>query len=83
MGKGRGHIIIVCTPRYHPELVGEGIEYSWGCENNYHSPLSLDKKKSYKNKNVFNRKYQEITLPQIRFVYFVDVHRNIPLHKNG
>ena len=36
-----GHIIVNRTPKCHPELVGKGIEYSWGCSNNYYRRLSL------------------------------------------
>jgi len=29
----RRGVIIKPTPKYHCELVGEGIEYSWGLQN--------------------------------------------------
>ena len=30
----RRNVIVVRTPKCHPELVGEGIEYSWGFSKN-------------------------------------------------
>jgi hypothetical protein len=33
MGRSRG-VIVDQTPKCHPELAGEGIEYSWGCAKN-------------------------------------------------
>jgi hypothetical protein len=40
-------VMINQTLKFHPELVGEGIEYSWGCAKNFyrHLPLSEKKKK--------------------------------------
>ena len=36
MGHLKGHIIIDHTRKCHPELASEGIEYYWGCVNNYY-----------------------------------------------
>ena len=30
------HIIVEHTPKCHPKISGEGIEYSWGCAKNYY-----------------------------------------------
>ena len=48
IGQRRGHIIVDRTPKCHPKLVGEGVEYSQVCANNYHGRLSLDNKKCKK-----------------------------------
>jgi hypothetical protein len=34
------------TPKCHPELTGEGIEYSWGCAKNFYHRLPLGEKKN-------------------------------------
>jgi hypothetical protein len=31
--------------KYHPELAGEGIEYSWGCAKNFYRCLPLSEQK--------------------------------------
>ena len=36
MGECRDHIIVDRTPKCHPNLSSEGIEYSWGCSINSH-----------------------------------------------
>ena len=36
MGDRRDHILVEHTPKFHPELSGEVIEYSWVCANNYY-----------------------------------------------
>ena len=40
-------ISIDCTPKYHCDLAGEGIEYWWGCTKNLYcwKPLSEKRKK--------------------------------------
>ena len=40
-------VIVDRTPKYHCELAGEGVEYSWGCAKNEYrrKPLSLKRKK--------------------------------------
>ena len=43
MGYRIDHIIVDCTPKHHFDISSEGIEYSWGSENNYFRRLSLDK----------------------------------------
>ena len=37
------------TPKCHPEMAGEGIEYSWGCGKNHHHALPIADKKSKAN----------------------------------
>jgi hypothetical protein len=41
MGRKMG-ALIDRTPKCHPELAGEGIEYSWGCAKNYYQRLPLE-----------------------------------------
>ena len=48
MGQRKGHIIVGRTLNYHPELSGEGIEYSWIFGNNHFILISLYKKKGKK-----------------------------------
>ncbi len=33
------------SPKYHAEIAGEGIEYSWGCMRNHYQRVLLDKKR--------------------------------------
>ena len=44
MGRKMG-ALIDRTPKCHPELAGEGIEYSWGCAKNYYRRLQLEEEK--------------------------------------
>jgi hypothetical protein len=44
MGQSLG-VLINRTPKCHPELTGEGIEYAWGCAKNYYQRLPLDEKR--------------------------------------
>jgi hypothetical protein len=44
MGRSMG-VIVDRTPKCHPELAGEGIEYSWGCAKNRYRQLPLVEKK--------------------------------------
>ena len=72
------YILVNRTPKCHPGISGEGIEYSWGCKNNYYRQLSLDNNKGKKiSKKYSKRPYQETTLPQSGFICFLDVHGNI------
>ena len=48
-GQCRGRVIFDLTPKCHPDIDSEGIEYSWDYANDYHIQLSLDKNKSKKN----------------------------------
>ena len=43
MGQHRDHIIVDRTPKFHPKLAGEGIEYYWVCTKNYYILLSFGK----------------------------------------
>jgi len=43
------HIKILFTPKFHCELAGEGIEYSWGASKRYYRSQPLSKKKSYRS----------------------------------
>ena len=77
------HIIVNRNPKCHSMISGEGIEYYWGCAKNYNRRLSLDKNKGNKTpQKVSYSSYQETNLPQIRFVFFLDMHENISLHTN-
>ena len=44
--KGTPSIELLTTPKYHCELVGEGIEYSWGMGKYYYRNLPLEMKNS-------------------------------------
>ena len=44
IGEGKDHVIVNRTPKCHPKISGEGIEYYWGYENDYYRRLSLDKR---------------------------------------
>jgi hypothetical protein len=37
------------TPKCHPEMAGEGIDYNWGCAKGYYSQLPITEKRT-KNK---------------------------------
>ncbi len=41
-------VLVDRTPKCHPELAGEGIEYSWGCAKNYYRRLPLEEKRKKK-----------------------------------
>ena len=45
VGKELG-LIVDRTPKCHPEMAGEGIEYSWGCAKNHYRNLPIAKKRS-------------------------------------
>ena len=53
MGQRRYHIIVGHTPKFHPKIYGEVVEYFWVYAKNYYRRLSLDKKKSKKISNNF------------------------------
>ena len=40
MGRVMG-LVIDRSPKWHPELAGEGIEYAWGASKNYYRSLPL------------------------------------------
>ena len=48
MGRSMG-VIIDQSPKCHPELAGEGVEYSWGCAKNAYRHLALREKKKKDN----------------------------------
>ena len=80
MVERRYHIIVDRTPKCHPKLASEGIEYYWVCSNNYYRQLSLDEKTgNIFFKEVSKRPYQDKTLPESGFLCFLDVHGNISL----
>jgi hypothetical protein len=39
---------VVRTPKCHPEIAGEGIEYNWGCGKAFYRHLPLSAKKTKK-----------------------------------
>jgi hypothetical protein len=42
-------LIVDRTPKCHPEMAGEGIEYSWGCAKNHYRAFPIADKKSKAN----------------------------------
>jgi hypothetical protein len=42
-------VIIDRTPKCHPEMAGEGIEYNWGCAKGFYHRLPITEKRT-KNK---------------------------------
>ena len=47
--KGGNKISLLESPKYHPEVAGEGIELAWGYLKRYFRSLSLEKKRGRKN----------------------------------
>ena len=43
-------VSLQCSPKYHPEIAGEGIEYAWGCSKNYYCRLPMKEKKKSKER---------------------------------
>lgn len=37
---------VLCSPKCHPELAGEGIEYAWGCAKGLYRRLPIGEKRS-------------------------------------
>jgi hypothetical protein len=37
---------VICTPKYHAEIAGEGIEYCWAIAKNWFKRLLLSERKS-------------------------------------
>ena len=82
MGELTDHIIVDRTPEFHLEVSGECIEQSWGCARNYYRRFSLDDNNGKKNFKTFSKRpYQEITLTQSRFVFYISAHGCIILYK--
>ena len=70
MGERRDHTLVDRTPKCHPDLYGEGIEYSWDYTKDYYRRSSLEKKECKKNSNKVSKSpYQDTNLPQISFVF--------------
>jgi hypothetical protein len=44
MGRQMG-VMIDCTPKCHCEMVGEGVEDSWGCAKNAYRAISIGEKR--------------------------------------
>ena len=40
---------IDCSPKFHPEIAGEGIEFCWGAAKNYYRSFSWKEKKTKEN----------------------------------
>ena len=53
MGEQRDHILSNGNPKWHPEIFGEVIEYSWGYANNYYTQFSLYQKKG----DIFSKQF--------------------------
>jgi hypothetical protein len=70
MGRKMG-ALINRTPKCHPELAGEGIEYSWGCAKNYYRRLPLEeKRKKEKFLGSMRKSMSREVLSQERIVKF-------------
>ena len=54
VGKDRNiNIIVDCSPKCHPEVAGEGIEYTWAQAKSYIRHIPISKRRSvdeFKNK---------------------------------
>jgi hypothetical protein len=42
-------VAIDCSPKYHPEIAGEGIEFCWGASKNQYRLYSMKEKKKKEN----------------------------------
>ena len=42
-------VAIECSPKYHPEIAGEGIEFCWGIAKNFYRKMRLEDKKRREN----------------------------------
>ena len=51
-------VIVDRSPKCHPEVAGEGIEYDWGCAKNYYRRLPMSKKRG---KEIFRRSVRDAT----------------------
>ena len=40
--KGKQDMSIIVTPKYHPEIAGEGIEYCWGMAKKWYRNIPLE-----------------------------------------
>ena len=40
------NVRVECSPKYHPEIAGEGIEYAWGLSKNVYRKLPLGQKET-------------------------------------
>ena len=47
IGRATNQISILFTPKFHCELAGEGVEYSWGASKRIYRKIPLSKKRSY------------------------------------
>ena len=54
-------IDLLVSPKYHCELVGEGVEYAWGMMKQYFRSLSLDKKNT-------KAKFDRVVIETVGFV---------------
>jgi len=59
--KGRNRISILESPKYHPEIAGEGIELVWGLMKRYFRSIALEMKKS-------KEKFANAVKDSVRFV---------------
>ena len=42
-------VAVDCSPKYHPEIAGEGIEFCWGIAKNWYCSKNLKEKKGKEN----------------------------------
>ena len=59
--KGPNTIYLLPTPKYHPEIVGQGIEYVWGLAKRKFRWMSLEDKKG-------KQRFEDAIKESIRFV---------------
>ena len=46
---GQLGVAIDCSPKYHPEIAGEAIEFCWGAAKNHYRTFSIKEKKRKDN----------------------------------
>ena len=47
LGRSANKVTILFSPKFHCELAGEGIEYSWGASKRIYEKKPLSQKRSY------------------------------------
>ena len=58
---------ILFTPKFHCEIAGEGIEYSWGASKRIYRRHPLSKKRSiFEFKNLVDSSVKTVTIPMVR-----------------
>ena len=44
--KGEVDVQLLTSPKYHCELAGEGVEYSWGLSKRFYRSISIERKRT-------------------------------------